>query len=168
MSIQRPIFQQGLLGAANREVCNLWTDGAEIARDGADAIEWARGQMVGFRTADAWLAKITSATLLSTNRWSYAGVAFDLDGSNAPIARTESFGVFTGALNIREIRNGAGVVDGSPLPAGASIGPVGSVWNAGTSTWTTTALEGYVWMRRAYRTNGAELVFFDTMNPGKC
>lgn len=168
MSTQRPIFQQGLLGAANREVCNLWTDGAEIARDGSDAIEWARAQMVGFRPAEAWLAKITSATLLSTNRWTYSGTAVDLDGSNAPIARTDSYGVFTGALNIREIRNGAGVVDGSPLPAGATIGPVGSVWDTATSSWTTTGLAGYVWMRRAYRTNGAELVFFDTMNPGKC
>lgn len=168
MSTQRPIFQQGLLGAANREVCNLWTDGAEIARDGADALEWARAQMVGFRTSDAWLAKITSATLLSTNRWTYSGSAFNLDGSHAPIASTDSYGAFTGALNLREIRNAAGVVDGSPLPAGASVGPVGSVWDTATSAWTTTGLAGYVWMRRAYRTNGADLVYFDTPNPGKC
>lgn len=166
MSHQVPIFESGLFGKANRFVTNAWTESASAVAANAEGLEWAQRQVVQEAVQTTYLAKITTATVLGTNRWRYDGVAFDITAAGAATVSTGTFGQFTGALNIRELRNTAGVIDGSPLPTGASIGPVGSSWTG--TVWSTTSLEGYVWITVAYDTGGNVLYWFDTPNPSRC
>lgn len=166
MTYQEPIFQRGLFGQANAFVVNAWGNAARVASEYAEGMDWAQRQVVAGRQTDTWLAKCTSATLLAPNRWRYAFEDFDITASAAPLTNSNTFGEGTGAINIRELRNTAAAIDGTPIPTGATVGPVGSVWNG--TAWTTTNLEGYVWMHATYDTTGGTLFWFDTANPVRC
>ena len=69
------------------------------------------------------------------------------------------------AIHIRDTRTLSANIDGSPLPIGASIGPVGSSWSSG---WPTSSLAGYVWMHAEYDQDGGILHWFDAPNPVVC
>lgn len=167
MSFQRPIFENGLFGKANRFVCNTWTDSAEMVANNAEGIRWAQDQLARTSTPDSWLAKLTAATLVSPNRWQYVFEPFTFNSVRAPVQLLAgTFGTGTLAVNLRETRNTATDVDGSPLPTGASIGPVGSSYIGGS--WATTSLAGYVHMHVEYDSTGAILYWFDAMNPTRC
>ncbi len=166
MSYQEPIFNSGLFGKANRFVTNAWTDAARAANAYAEGMEWAQRQVVSGSPTETWLAKLTTATVLAPNRWRYAFTGFDITSAGAALTSANTFGEGTLAINIRELRNTAGAVDGSPIPTGATVGPVGSAWTAGA--WTTSSLEGYVWMHASYCTDGSTLFWFDTPNPVRC
>ncbi len=167
MSFQRPIFENGLFGKANRFVCNTWTDSAEMVANNAEGIRWAQEQLAKASTPERWLAKITAASLLAPNRWEYTFEPFTYNVARNPVQLlTGTFGAGTLAVNIRETRNSATTVDGSPLPTGTSIGPVGSSYVAGA--WVTTSLAGYVEMHADYDSVGAVLYWFDAPNPTRC
>jgi hypothetical protein len=177
VSFQRPIFQKGLFGAANAAVCNSWTDAAESVADHADGMAWASRQVVTGAVEVTWLAKLTEAVQIAANRWKYVYEPFTvaLASSAAVPAPLQSgtFGKWVGppahekyAFNIRELRNTATAIDGSPLAGGATIGPVGSTWSQ--NAWTTTGMEGYVWMHQEYSAEGLSLFWFDCVNPTYC
>ena len=166
MSYQEPIFTSGLFGKANRFVTNAWTDAARAANAYAEGMEWAQRQVVSGSPTETWLAKLTTATVLAPNRWRYAFVGFDITSVGAAVTSSNTFGEGTLALNLRELRNTASELDGTPIPTGASAGPVGSTWNG--SAWITTGMEGYVWMHASYCTDGSTLFWFDTPNPVRC
>lgn len=167
MSFQRPIFENGLFGKANRFVCNTWTDSAEMVANNAEGIRWAQEQLAKASTPERWLAKITAATLISPNRWTYTFEPFTYSAARNPVALLAgTFGSGTAAINIRETRNTASAVDGSPLPTGATVGPVGSDYFSGS--WTTTPLAGYVEMHADYDSAGGVLYWFDAPNPTRC
>lgn len=168
MSYQEPIFTSaaGLFGRANGFVVNAWTDAARAANAYAEGMEWAQRQVVAGRVTDAWLAKLTAATVLAPNRWRYAFTGFDITAAGGVATSSNTFGEGTLALNLRELRNTAAALDGSPIPTGATAGPVGSSWNG--TAWTTANLEGYVWMHASYCSDGTTLFWFDTPNPVRC
>lgn len=171
MPIMRPIFDgrgmPGARGKAGREVANTWTNGAEVALAGVQQLDNAKLQLFPSTIAYRWLGKCTAATSIGANRWKYEGEAIAIAGT-APIllAAGDQFGRFVDALNIRELRNDATAIDGSPLPAGATIGPVGSTWSGGS--WSTTELAGYVELCAGYLDDGSLLVWFSENNPGRC
>ena len=170
MSYQEPIFTSpaGLFGKANGFVVNAWTDAARSTNANAEGMEWAQRQVVQGGMNRTWLAKLTQAVPLAGafNRWRYHFVPFNVTIAGTPTVTQTTFGVGEGALNIRELRNTPAQVDGSPIPNGASVGPVGSTWAA--NAWTTTSLEGYVWMHVSYTPTGTTLFWFDTPNPVRC
>jgi hypothetical protein len=164
-SEQVPIFESGLFGKANSIVCNSWTDAARIVAENAEGIRWAQSQVVGGHVTLRFLAKITSATALAANRWTYAGTAMQLTSTNATSVPTGSFGTFSAAVNIRELRNTTTLSDGTLLDT-ASIGPVGSEYV--DNAWKLTGLEGYVEMVADYNSSGGLVYWFDCVNPSVC
>jgi len=164
-SEQVPIFESGLFGKANSIVCNSWTDAARIVAENAEGIRWAQSQVVGGHITTRFLAKITSATALAANRWLYSGTAMQLTSTNATSVPTGSFGTFSAAVNIRELRNTATLADGTLLDT-ASIGPVGSEYV--DDAWKLTGLEGYVEMVADYNSSGGLVYWFDCVNPSVC
>lgn len=166
MSYQQPIFDSGLFGKANRFVVNGWTDAAVAVSEHAEGLRWAQEQVRRATVQTRFLAKITAATVLATNRWTYDGGGLEITSGRAPAAAGGTFGTFTGAINLRELRNTGSTVDGSPILAGTSIGPVGSSYSG--TAWSTTALEGYVEITAAYDSSGGLLYWFDCPNPSRC
>jgi hypothetical protein len=138
-----------------------------MVANNAEGIRWAQEQLAKASTPERWLAKITAASLLAPNRWEYTFEPFTYNVARNPVQLlTGTFGAGTLAVNIRETRNSATTVDGSPLPTGTSIGPVGSSYVAGA--WVTTSLAGYVEMHADYDSVGAVLYWFDAPNPTRC
>ena len=167
MSYQTPIFESGLFGKANRFVCNGWTQSAQAVAANAEGLEWAQRQVVQGSVPERWLAKLTAATSIGADRWTYTFEPVAISSSNAPAALlTSTWGAGTGAINIRELRNDGSQVDGSPKPSGSSIGPVGSVYASGA--WTTSSLAGYVEIHLDYNTSGEVLFWFSEPNPVRC
>lgn len=166
MSYQEPIFTSGLFGRANRVVVNSWGDAARTTAANAEGMDWAQRQVVQGQMNRTWLACLTTATLITPNRWRYAFSAFNVTDADLPQLTSTTFGQGIDAINLRELRNTAAQVDGSPIPPGATVGPVGSSWLAGA--WSVAALEGYVWMHASYTPTGTTLFWFDTPNPVRC
>ena len=165
MTYQNPIFESGLFGKANDSVCNWWTETARIVSENAEGIRWAQQQVVRGGVTTRFLAKITSAEALAANRWTYSGTAFQITSSFGTSVPAGSFGTFSSAVNLRELRNTATVIDGSPL-SNATIGPVGSSYV--NDTWATTQLIGYVEMVADYNASGGLVYWFDCPNPSAC
>lgn len=168
MTYQRPVFTGGgLFGKANRFVCNAWTDGAETVAEHAEGIRWSQQQVVRGNVPERWLAKVTAATAIGANRWEYAFFAAEVTAARAGAILTGTFGQGTGAINIRELTNSATIVDNTRLPAGVTVGPIGSTYVAGTG-WPLTPLAAYVEMRLDYDASGGVLYWFDAPNPSEC
>lgn len=174
MSYQRPIFNSGLYGKANASVMNGFVDSAEAVFFNEEGLRWAQRQVVQGELQLTFLAKLTAATVLLPNRWEYVFEPFVIHTAAAfrvPTTLTAgTWGSSTGdattkAVNLRELRNTATVIDGSALPGGASIGPVGSVYAGG---WATTSLEGYVFMHVDTDKQGNLVHWFDAPNPIDC
>lgn len=165
VTYQNPIFEKGLFGAANESVCNWWTETSRIVSENTEGIRWAQQQVVGGHVTTRFLAKITSATLLAPNRWLYSGTAFQITSTYATSVPSGSFGTFSSAVNIRELRNTATLADGSLLDS-ATIGPVGSEYV--DDAWSLTGLAGYVEMVADYNSSGGLVYWFDCANPSAC
>ena len=167
MGYQTPIFESGLFGKANRFVCNGWTQSAQAVSANAEGLEWAQRQVVQGSVQERWLAKLTAATSITSDRWKYTFEPFSITSAADPASLlTGTWGKGTGAINIRELRNDGAQIDGSPKPAGSSVGPVGSVYTNGA--WRTTDLAGYVEMHLEYDTSGGVLYWFSEPNPVRC
>jgi hypothetical protein len=165
MTYEWPIFTEGLYGKANASVCNAWTQSARIVLSSAEALDWANRTKDGFDQPDRWLAKVTVATGISSNRWSYTFVPVIISGTTtANLSGTGQAG--SGALNLREMNNTTILADGSPLASGVTIGPVGSTW--GGSSWSTSSLTGIVEMNVEHKADGSVAYWFSSPNPGRC
>lgn len=167
MSIQDPIFQRQINGFASREWANRTTHAADMVHGSTTLLELGQMQLFQDGLPAVWLAKITAASAIggASNRWTYDGVVLVIDGTS-PDTTSDEYGKFTGALNIRELRNDSTKIDGTEIPAGASVGPVGSVYSGGA--WTTSSLAGYVAMHASYKKDGSVLFWFDAPNPSRC
>lgn len=177
MSYQVPIFESGLFGKANRFVCNSWTASAQAVAQNAEGIEWAQQQLIKPNIPLRWFARVTEATLIYPNRWKYKFEPFAIRETvgNVPMSpvplvqqpvNEKIWGAGVGAINLREIDNTSSIIDGSPLPGGASIGPVGSRYVNGA--WTTLAISGCVEINLDYLDDGQVLYWFASPNPVKC
>lgn len=165
MSYQTPIFENGLFGKANRFVCNGWTESSQTVFQNSEGIEWAQRQVVQGSVPDRWLAKLTAATAITTDRWTYSFQPLGIVGASPATLLAGTWGVGSGAINLRELRNDGVNVDGSPKPTGATIGPVGSTY---TNAWSLGNLAGYVEMHLSYQNNGSVLYWFSEPNPVRC
>jgi hypothetical protein len=165
MTYQQPIFDAGLFGKANRFVCNSWTDAAAFVGRNAEGIEWAQAQLGRGAVPTRWLARVTKATSIGVDRWTYEFESIVLTDTHTAQATAGSFGKGTGAINLREIGNDGLKVDGSPKPGGASVGPVGSSWLG--SSWNPT-LSAVVEMNLVYDSTGAAAWWFSSPNPVRC
>lgn len=173
MTYQAPIFNEGLFGKANGFVVNGWSEASRMTSENAEGILWAQQERLKMQTPDAWLAKVTAATAITTNRYSYTFEPFGVATSSgsvamAPVAlqSATTWGTGSGAINIREFRNTSTIIDGSPIPTGVTFGAVGASFT--NSAWTTTNLQGYVHMHIEYLTDGAVLYWFDAPQPLRC
>ena len=164
MTFQAPIFESGLFGKANRFVCNSWTQSAQLVAENAEGLDWAQRQLVKGSVPTAWLARVTAATPYGANRWLYTFEAVVLTAAHGVQAASGTWGKGTNAVNIREITNTSNTADGSPVPAGATIGPVGSTYSSG---WTFT-LNGIVQMNLSYDAAGNAAWWFSAPNPVRC
>lgn len=170
MSNQRPIFNDGLYGKANRTVMNAFMDSADILAANQSAIDYAyRASMPEAFTNRTFLARIQSATVITANcRWSYSGTeAVLLSASPGHENVSGTLYDFTGAINLREIFNTSATdIDGMNISLPPStVGPVGSSYSSG---WVTSGLEALVVMTVAYTKTGAASYYFDRPNPMRC
>ena len=167
MTYEWPIFTEGLFGKANASVCNAWTQSARIVLSSSEALDWATRAKDAFEQPERWLAKITSATAVggASNRWTYAFEPIIISGTTTA-ALSGTGQKATGALNLREFYNTALPVDMSPLPTGATIGPVGSDFNG--TVWPTTPLTAIVEMNVEHKADGSVAYWFSSPNPGRC
>lgn len=171
MSNQRPIFNSGLYGKANRTVMNAFMESADTLAANQGAIDWAyRASMPEPFATRTFLARIQTATVITANcRWSYAGTeAVLLSASPWHEIVTGSNYDFTGALNLRELFNVSGTdIDGMDISSPAStVGPVGSAYVG--AAWGTTGLEALVVMTMSYTKTGEVSYYFDRPNPIRC
>jgi len=170
MSNQRPIFNAGLYGKANRVVMNDMMDGTEFTQNNQFATEYAyRASMPNPYEPRKFLARLTTATAISGGRWSYAGTAAVMLVSS-PYSEIISAGgeTFTGAINLREVFNSSGTdIDGMNFTSpAATVGPVGSFFDV--SAWATTGLEALVEITVVYAKTGEPMFYFDRPNPLRC
>ena len=165
MTYEWPTFTEGLFGKANASVCNAWTQSARIVLSSSEALDWANRTKDAFAQPERYLAKVTVAAVISSNRWSYTFVPIIISGTTtANLSGTGQAG--SGALNLREIYNTSLLVDMSPLPTGATIGPVGSDFNG--TVWPTTPLTAIVEMNVEHKADGSVAYWFSSPNPGRC
>lgn len=169
MTWHRPMFREGLFGAANRVVTNGWTDSAEMVRENADGIRFASALQVQPQIIAQHLCQVVSATSLAANRWTYTVKVWippSIAGSGVTTLQDDRFN-FSTCRNLREEHNTATTVDGMDITTPAStIGPVGSVWTG--SAWTTTNLDAKCLVYVVYDTGGNAYAFFDRPNPIRC
>lgn len=176
MTWNRPIFDSGLFGQANRTVCNLWTRGAAMAEDNAETFAWARREMAAGAIRDLGLVQLQTATLITgaNNRWKYEFVPFyptNQNGIADIITVLPSHTAFSNqvAYNLREWFNTATLVDNMDISVPpASVGPVGSRYNAGTGSWPGSPLYAVVQLRVVLDKAGREFPYFDRPNPVRC
>ena len=169
MSYQRPIFngQQGLFGKANREVMNGILDSADMVAQYADALSWADQQMrSGSEQIRFFLGSIKSATAVSGKQyqWTYSGNPCMIEQNRNVTDWNDSCFAFTDAVNVRELFNATGWVDGNQT-TNISTGPVGSTYN---TTWQTSNLRCVCVVGIWRKNDGSPLYFFDRPNPVVC
>jgi len=172
MSYQRPIFKDGLYGKANAEVMNGLVDGVAMVRQYEAALAWAeiesQKNQLGIRY---FLGRITSASVLSGGiyRWVYSGNPVITTGSTTNTVQDMNDGsdLFTNALNLREMFNNSGWVDGMDTTNPAvNVGPVGSTWTG--SAWQLTNLRAVCIVGTWFNYDGTPRYFFDRPNPIRC
>ena len=155
---------RGVLGIGKDRLQGI-LDAAAQARDSADVIERARVALWPSLVVARFIGKVIEATALDDNRYLYSGESALVAGTEMELVGDES-GVFEDALNLREMNNTADIVDNTPLPDGASVGPVGSTWTG--SSWTTTGLSAYVEVLVVYKKDGSLGYFINEQMPVIC
>lgn len=167
MSYQRPIFLDGLYGKANAEVMNGFVQTSSIVDQYMDAIQWAeRESRRNEFEIRYFLGSIKSATAMTGQpyRWTYSGNPCIITSTYDVVDNNDGRDIFTTAINLAEIFNNSGWVDGDTT-TGASFGPVGSTYN---TTWQTTNLRAVCIVATWINKDGAPVYFFDRKNPVTC
>lgn len=173
MSYQRPIFngQQGLFGKANREVMNGLLDSNDVVQQYSQALVWADQQMRATGEQISWfLGRLKTATPIGGKiyQWTYSGNPCMIEDYSGDVTdwNDQSFR-FTNAINLRELFNDSGWVDGSDT-TNTRTGPVGSTYRDTQSRWDTTDLKCVCVIGIWRKNNGTPLYFFDRPNPVNC
>lgn len=169
MNITVPQLASSPHGPLTREAAQAQLNGAALARDNAEAIGAAARELVPPpRLPRRFLAKLTGAEPIDgeDNQWTYTGQAAVRKADGTIELVDDDWGLFENGINLDEHGNTTAVVAGFPLPAGATIGPVGSTFAEGT--WTTDGLDALVFVDVEYLDDGGAVVFFSRSNPGAC
>jgi len=173
MAWQNPIFNGNLYGGLTRYAMNGFAQTQRVATANAAGIKFAQGEAFNKAPIKSVLVTINTATLYAANRWTYAVKIWfptPIGGGGITVPTNDLSGTYAAAVNLREWHNSPTIVDGmniSTAPA-ATIGPVGSTYNTGTASWSTTELSAKVELHVCHDSSGAVFAYFDRPNPLRC
>lgn len=130
MSYYAPIVERGI-GRVSGRALNAVVDSAEWTRERRDSVD----RLLAATQPDSlgtFLARVTSATLLSANRWTYTLEHHDLTAAVASQAHADTAITSFTAYNLYEIEHSAtgALGDGSValhIPAGFAVVPVSGI-----------------------------------------
>jgi hypothetical protein len=175
MAFQNPIFNGNLYGGLTRFAMNGFAQTQRVATANAAGIKFAQSEAFAKAPTKSVLVSLESATAISgaANRWTYAVKIWfptPVTGTGITVPTNDKSGTYAAAINLREWHNTSTLVDGmniSIAPA-ATIGPVGSIYNSGTGSWSTGELSAKVELHVCNDSSGAVFAYFDRPNPLRC
>ena len=175
MAFQNPIFNGNLYGGLTRFAMNGFAQTQRVATANAAGIKFAQIEAFAKAPTKSVLVTLVSATAIGNapNRWTYAVKIWfptPLAGGGIAVPTNDKSGTYAAAINLREWFNTSSFVDGmniSTSPA-ATIGPVGSTYNTGTSSWPTEQLQAILELHVSNDSSGAVFAYFDRPNPIRC
>ena len=175
MAFQNPIFNGNLYGGLTRFAMNGFAQTQRVATANAAGIKFAQSEAFAKAPTKSVLVSLESATAISgaANRWTYAVKIWfptPVTGTGITVPTNDLSGTYAAAINLREWHNTSTLVDGmniSIAPA-ATIGPVGSIYNSGTGSWSTGELSAKVELHVCNDSSGAVFAYFDRPNPLRC
>jgi len=141
----------------------------------SEGVTFSQAQVFERTPTKSVLVTLESATAISgaANRWTYAVKIWfptPIAGGGITVPTGDKSGTYAAAINLREWHNTSTLVDGmniSIAPA-ATVGPVGSIYDSGTSSWPTGQLSAKVELHVCYDSSGAVFAYFDRPNPIRC
>jgi len=175
MAFQNPIFNGNLYGGLTRFAMNGFAQTQRVATANAAGIKFAQGEAFNKAPNKSVLVTLESATAIvgQFNRWRYSVKIWfptPIGGGGITLPTNDKSGTYASAINLREMHNTATLVDGmniSTAPA-ATVGPVGSIYDASTSSWPIGQLTAKVELHVCYDSSGATFAYFDRPNPIRC
>jgi len=175
MAFQNPIFNGNLYGGLTRFAMNGFAQTQRVATANAAGIKFAQGEAFNKAPTKSVLVSLESATAISGafNRWTYSVKIWfptPVTGTGITVPTNDLSGTYAAAINLREWYNTATLVDGMNIsisPA-ATVGPVGSIYDSGTSSWPTGELSAKVELHVSNDSTGAVFAYFDRPNPIRC
>ena len=175
MAFQNPIFNGNLYGGLTRFAMNGFAQTQRVATANAAGIKFAQGEAFNKAPTKSVLVSLDSATAISGafNRWTYSVKIWfptPVTGTGITVPTNDLSGTYAAAINLREWHNTLTLVDGMNIsisPA-ATVGPVGSIYDSGTSSWPTGQLSAKVELHVCHDSAGAVFAYFDRPNPLRC
>jgi energy-converting hydrogenase Eha subunit A len=175
MAFQNPIFNGNLYGGLTRFAMNGFAQTQRVATANAAGIKFAQGEAFAKAPTKSVLVSLDSATAISGafNRWTYSVKIWfptPVTGTGITVPTNDLSGTYAAAINLREWYNTSTLVDGMNIsisPA-ATVGPVGSIYDSGTSSWPTGQLSAKVELHVSNDSTGAVFAYFDRPNPMRC
>jgi len=175
MAIHNPIFTTNLYGGLSRHAMNSFANAVRTINANSEGVTFSQGQAFNKAPNKSVLVTLESATAISgaANRWTYAVKIWfptPVAGGGITVPTTDKSGTYAAAINLREWHNTSTLVDGmniSIAPA-ATVGPVGSIYDSGTSSWPTGQLSAKVELHVCHDSSGAVFAYFDRPNPLRC
>ena len=173
MAWQNPIFNGNMYGGLTRFAMNGFAQTQRVATANAAGIKFAQGEAFNKAPTKSVLVTLETATLYSANRWTYAVKIWfptPIGGGGITLPTNDKSGTYAAAVNLREWHNTSTLVDGMNISTApiATVGPVGSTYNTGTSSWPTAQLDAKVELHVCYDSSGATFAYFDRPNPIRC
>jgi hypothetical protein len=175
MAFQNPIFNGNLYGGLTRFAMNGFAQTQRVATANAAGIKFAQGEAFAKAPTKSVLVSLDSATAIAgaANRWTYAVRIWfptPIAGGGMTLPTGDKSGTYAAAINLREWHNTSTLVDRMDISLApiATVGPVGSTYNTGTSSWPTAQLDAKVELHVCYDSSGATFAYFDRPNPIRC
>jgi hypothetical protein len=175
MAIHNPVFTSNLYGGLSRHAMNSFAQAVRQVNANSEGVTFSQAQVFERAPTKSVLVTLESATAISgaANRWTYAVKIWfptPVAGGGITVPTGDKSGTYAAAINLREWHNTSTLVDGmniSIAPA-ATVGPVGSIYDSGTSSWPTGQLSAKVELHVCYDSSGAVFAYFDRPNPIRC
>jgi len=175
MAIHNPVFTSNLYGGLSRHAMNSFAQAVRQVNANSEGVTFSQAQVFERAPTKSVLVTLETATAISgaANRWTYAVKIWfptPVAGGGITVPTGDKSGTYAAAINLREWHNTSTLVDGmniSIAPA-ATVGPVGSIYDSGTSSWPTGQLSAKVELHVCYDSSGAVFAYFDRPNPLRC
>ena len=175
MAIHNPVFTSNLYGGLSRHAMNSFAQAVRQVNANSEGVTFSQAQVFERAPTKSVLVTLETATAISgaANRWTYAVKIWfptPVAGGGITVPTGDKSGTYAAAINLREWHNTSTLVDGmniSIAPA-ATVGPVGSIYDSGTSSWPTGQLSAKVELHVCYDSSGAVFAYFDRPNPIRC
>jgi hypothetical protein len=175
MAIHNPVFTSNLYGGLSRHAMNSFAQAVRQVNANSEGVTFSQAQVFERAPTKSVLVTLETATAISgaANRWTYAVKIWfptPVAGGGITLPTGDKSGTYAAAINLREWHNTSTLVDGmniSIAPA-ATVGPVGSIYDSGTSSWPTGQLSAKVELHVCYDSSGAVFAYFDRPNPIRC